>query len=70
MFRKIINFRQVYGPNSGQKCHLLGQFGQNRSFFGVFLYFLVKMPIPRRYFRNDVPFFGSPNDFAEIYHYF
>ena len=25
------------------------------------------MHIPRRYFRNDVPFFGSPNSFAEIF---
>ena len=53
-------FSQFYGHNFGLKCHSWGQFGQNRSFFGVFLYFLVKMPIPRRYFRNDVPFFVPP----------
>ena len=36
-------------------------------FVRVFLYSLVKMSIPRRYFRNDVPFFGSLNIFDEMF---
>ena len=51
-------FSQVYGHNFGQKCHLWGQFRQNRSFF-------VKMPKILTFWGPNDPIFQNLGKFVK-----